>query len=51
MSALKLTPEERETHLSPLHAAGWSLVDGRDALYKVSLHLLFFLFFFPFFSS
>jgi len=36
MSALKLTPEERETHLSPLHAAGWSLVDGRDALYKVS---------------
>lgn len=30
----KLTEEERSTKLSDLKAAGWSMVEGRDALYK-----------------
>lgn len=30
----KLTEEERKTTLSPLTAAGWTNVDGRDAIYK-----------------
>ncbi|ESP02365.1 hypothetical protein LOTGIDRAFT_172119 [Lottia gigantea] len=30
----KLTTEQRETTLAPLTSAGWSLVEGRDAIYK-----------------
>lgn len=29
-----LSPETRETALAPLLAAGWALVDGRDAIHK-----------------
>lgn len=32
--AEKLTPETRDAALSPLLAAGWTLVDGRDAIEK-----------------
>jgi len=31
----KLSAEDRQTLLTPLHAAGWTLVEGRDAIYKV----------------
>lgn len=31
---MKLTAEERAADLEPLLAAGWSLVNGRDAIYK-----------------
>lgn len=30
----KLTDEERDTVLSPLTGAGWTMVKGRDAIYK-----------------
>jgi 4a-hydroxytetrahydrobiopterin dehydratase len=30
----KLTGEERETHLTPLLASGWSLLQERDAIQK-----------------
>ena len=30
----KLSDEERETKLAGLKAAGWSMVSGRDAIYK-----------------
>lgn len=30
----KLTDEVRETTLSPLKENGWSVTDGRDAIYK-----------------
>jgi 4a-hydroxytetrahydrobiopterin dehydratase len=30
----KLTDEERTTTLSPLMSAGWTTVEGRDAIYK-----------------
>jgi len=30
----KLSPEEREAKLSPLKSAGWTEVQGRDAIYK-----------------
>ena len=29
-----MTDEERSTSLSPLKEAGWTCVDGRDAIYK-----------------
>ena len=31
---MKLTEEERKTKLEPLLSTGWSLVSGRDAIYK-----------------
>jgi len=31
----KLSAEDRQTLLTPLHSAGWTLVEGRDAIYKV----------------
>ena len=31
----KLTEQERQTILPNLQGAGWTLVDGRDAIYKV----------------
>ena len=31
---MKLTEAEREEHIKPLQAKGWSLVDNRDAIYK-----------------
>ena len=34
MSAKLLTEAEREATLSPLLGAGWSMVDGRDAISK-----------------
>ncbi|KAK7487226.1 hypothetical protein BaRGS_00021578 [Batillaria attramentaria] len=30
----KLTDEERNADLSPLKSAGWTMVEGRDAIYK-----------------
>jgi 4a-hydroxytetrahydrobiopterin dehydratase len=33
-SQSKLTEQEREEQLKPLLAAGWSMVEGRDAIYK-----------------
>ncbi|KAL8598432.1 hypothetical protein ACOMHN_032709 [Nucella lapillus] len=30
----KLTEEERTTTLTPLTSSGWSIVDGRDAIFK-----------------
>lgn len=30
----KLTDAERAEHIDPLLATGWTLVDGRDAIYK-----------------
>lgn len=30
----KLTAEERESKLGPLQTNGWTMVDGRDAIYK-----------------
>jgi len=30
----KLTPEEREKHLSPLLSTGWTVQANRDAIYK-----------------
>ena len=29
-----LTPQERDTDLAPLLAAGWTMQDGRDAIQK-----------------
>lgn len=31
---MKLSEEERKTKLEPLLTAGWSLVEGRDAIHK-----------------
>lgn len=33
-AAVKLTQEQRTTDLEPLLNKGWSLVNGRDAIYK-----------------
>ena len=30
----KLSDEEREEHLGPLKKSGWTMVEGRDAIYK-----------------
>merc|ERR1719474_2311639 len=30
----KLTDEERSTQLAPLLSKGWTMVEGRDAIYK-----------------
>lgn len=30
----KLSDEERQTKLNPLLGSGWTLVEGRDAIYK-----------------
>jgi len=35
MAPTKLTEAERATKLAPLQAAGWTLVEGRDAIHKV----------------
>ncbi|CAK8684007.1 pterin-4-alpha-carbinolamine dehydratase-like isoform X1 [Clavelina lepadiformis] len=31
---MKLTEEERNSSLTPLKSKGWSMVEGRDAIYK-----------------
>ncbi|XP_045209523.1 pterin-4-alpha-carbinolamine dehydratase-like [Mercenaria mercenaria] len=31
---LKLSDEERTSKLGPLKSSGWTMVDGRDAIYK-----------------
>ena len=30
----KLTDEDRSASLAPLHSKGWTMVEGRDAVYK-----------------
>jgi len=34
MASPKLTEEDRKSKLQPLLDASWSLIDGRDAIYK-----------------
>ena len=39
MGIAKLTEAERADRLPALEGRGWALVDGRDAIHKVSLNL------------
>jgi len=34
MAAVRLTGEDRDTKLAALKSAGWTMVEGRDAIYK-----------------